>query len=290
MAGQHGNPGPHGGKAGGNPLIQPTLQCPCDGRHCQTAFRYDTPPPGETAFAHTGAYNRAYDRCELCGHWFSRHAMDLGGLYGGAYVDNTYGNCMRATYERIMALPPERSDNAGRADYVIQFAATHLRGKASPSLLDVGSGLAVFPARMRAAGWDCTALDPDPRAASHAREVAGLKSMAGDFMTTDPGKLGEFDVITFNKVLEHVTDPVAMLARARALLAKGGFVYFEVPDGESASAEGSGREEFFIEHHHVFSTASSALLAERAGFRPRHTESLREPSGKFTIRLFADLI
>ena len=57
-----------------------------------------------------------------------------------------------------------------------------------------------------------------------------------------------------------------MLARARDFVAHGGVVYVEVPDGEAAAEEGAAREEFFVEHLHVFSAASLALLADRAGF------------------------
>jgi len=269
-------------------LIKPTLQCPCDGQHLKTTFRYTAAPVGETAFdVAAGQYQRAYSRCGLCGHWFSDNPMDISGLYGGAYVDNTYGDRMRATFDRILALPPEKSDNSARAACVIDFARRHLPALAAPRLLDVGAGLSVFAQRMKAAGWRCTALDPDERAARHAREVVGVEAVAGDFMKLDTTTLGPFDVITFNKVLEHVEDPVAMLARALPLLAAGGFVYFEVPDGEAAAGEGPGREEFFIEHHHAFSAASAALLAVRAGFNPLLTQCLREPSSKFTIRVFA---
>jgi hypothetical protein len=87
-------------------------------------------------------------------------------------------------------------------------------------------------------------------------------------------------------VLEHVPEPVPMLARAGAWLAPGGFVYVEVPDGEAAARDGAGREEFFIDHWHAFSAASLAMLASRAGFHAAAIERLREPSGKFTLRAF----
>ena len=47
-----------------------------------------------------------------------------------------------------------------------------------------------------------------------------------------------------------------------------------------------GREEFFIDHVHVFSTPPVVLLAERAGFRVAEVQRLREPSTKFTLRAF----
>jgi 2-polyprenyl-3-methyl-5-hydroxy-6-metoxy-1,4-benzoquinol methylase len=213
--------------------------------------------------------------------------MDLSGLYGGAYVDNTYGARMRETFDRIQALPPEKSDNVARVKCVLDFANKHFSNGKVPRLLDIGAGLGVFPHRMKEAGWQCTALDPDERASRHAREVIGIDAVTADFLKVDLSGLGMFDVVTLNKVLEHVEDPVAMLARVTSLLAPGGFVYFEVPDGESAAHEGPAREEFFIEHHHVFSTASAILLAMRAGFTPVHMQNLHEPSSKFTVRVFA---
>jgi SAM-dependent methyltransferase len=265
----------------------PTLHCPCKGRFLEAAFQYNAPPVGETLFAlGDQPYHRSYERCTLCGHWFSNNIMDMNGLYSGAYVDNTYGEAMRQTFERIIALPPQQSDNAGRVARVLAFTREHFKAQKVPRLLDVGSGLGVFPYAMKQFGWNCTALDPDDRAGRHAREVVGVAAVTGDFMELDISVLGHFDVVTFNKVLEHVEDPVAMLGRALTLLEPGGFVYFEVPDGEAATAEGPEREEFFIEHHHVFSPASAALLANRAGFHPLVIEKLREPSSKYTLRVF----
>jgi hypothetical protein len=63
-------------------------------------------------------------------------------------------------------------------------------------------------------------------------------------------------------------------------------VYVELPDGEAAALAGAGREEFFVEHLHVFSFASIVMLANRAGFDPICIERLREPSTKFTLRAF----
>lgn len=268
-------------------MPRPTLGCPCAERHLVPAFAYTARPAGEIAFPLAGAYQREYRRCALCEHWFSHHAMDISALYDGTYVDATYGAGLRQTYDRIMALPAERSDNLGRVAAVRDFAERRFAGaRPAPRLLDVGAGLGVFPARMKDAGWHCTALDPDPRAAAHARDTVGVAAVTGDFRAL-AGQLGAFDVVSFNKVLEHVEDPVAMLATSRPLVADGGFVYVELPD-VNAAIEGKGREEFFIEHHHVFSAASVSLLSTRAGFHLLALEALREPSGKYTLRAFLE--
>ncbi len=271
------------------PVKPAPLGCPCDGAHFSTAFTYNAPPAGEVRFqfVEPARYYREVLRCSLCGHFVSVHGVDTGSLYGGDYVTSNYGeNGIRAAFERIIALDPSRSDNAGRVRGFLEFAAKHFGaslGERRPSVLDVGSGLCVFLHRMKAADWDCTAVDPDDRAVCHAREVVGVTAVCGDFMRLD--KLGGFDAVTFNKVLEHVKDPVAMLRRAHDHVSAGGFVYVELPDGEAAAGSPQ-REEFFIDHWHVFSAASAAGMATRAGFRVRSLERLREPSGKYTLRLY----
>jgi len=259
--------------------------CPMCGALAMSRWhRYQAPPEGETRFDLHGAdYVRDLLRCTSCGHFVSRTDLDLSGLYEGDYMDATYaGDRLRATYERIMALPPERSDNVARVGRVVGEVGS------AGHVLDVGSGLGVFPARMKEAGWRVTALDPDPRAIAHSRDVVGVEGVQVDFANAEAGSLGTFDLVTLNKVLEHVPEPVAMLARAASLLRPSGVVYVELPDGEGAAQEGPGREEFFVEHLHVFSPASLALLIGRAGLRLRRVERLQEPSMKFTTFAFCE--
>ncbi|MBN1671862.1 MAG: class I SAM-dependent methyltransferase [Kiritimatiellae bacterium] len=271
-------------------LPQPALRCPCGAGRFDRVFAYDAPPAGERRFAASvaGPYRRELTRCEVCGHFLSVHRMDLSALYAGDYVGGTYRDQagIRAAFERIVALDPSESDNAGRAARVLEFAGARPGGSdGSPvpsTLLDVGSGLGVFPHAMKAAGWQCTALDRDPRLVKHLADIVGVEAVLSDFMAFDDAR--RFDLVSFNKVLEHVPDPVAMLAKSRDHLRGNGFVYLELPDGEAAVREGPEREEFFIEHLHVFSAASAALLAARAGFALRSLERLQEPSSKYTLR------
>lgn len=263
-----------------------TLTCPCDRPDPVPAFQYEKPPEGETRFDWKGQrYQRGYRRCQSCGHWSAEIQMDLTDFYRGGYVDGTYGDRMRESLERILALPDSASDNAGRVKRVLDFAKKRWKTEKVPDLLDVGSGLAVFPCRMREAGWRVTALDPDARAAKHARENAKVCAIHADFLNWEPPEGARFDVITFNKVLEHVENPVAMLERARRWIRPGGFVYVEVPDAAAAQA-GSNREEFFIEHLHVFTPRSLADVAARAKWMPEQISQFTEPSLKFTLAGF----
>ena len=247
-------------------------------------FSYSAPPRGEVGFPRPAgeAYRREIWQFNGSRHMVSRHQMGVATSYSGDYVDATYGGVdgMRAAFDRVVGLPPEKSDNAGRVHRVREFAATHFTGRQPVKLLDVGAGLGVFPHAARKIGWDCTAIDPDKRAVDHLEREVGVNAICDDFMTV--ANLGRFDIVTFNKVLEHVNDPVAMLHHAHAFLAP----HIELPDGEMAAEEGQGREEFFIEHLHIFSFASTVMLANQAGFAPLAVERHREPSGKFTLRTF----
>ena len=246
---------------------------------------YDAPPPGETDFGFS-PYRRELWQSRSTGHVVNVHGMDLSTLYQGDYWNRTYPNGPEPIFRKIMALPPERSDNRQRVARIEAY--WQAEGGAAPrTLLDIGAGLAVFPAAMREMGWSASALDPDPRAADHARKVALVEGLVCDFLK-DPAP-GRYGLISLNKVLEHLPpEPmITMLARTRDALADGGIVYVELPDGEGALADaGPDREEFFIEHYCAFSMTSLALLARRAGLRLDHLERVREPSGKYTLRAF----
>jgi 2-polyprenyl-3-methyl-5-hydroxy-6-metoxy-1,4-benzoquinol methylase len=244
---------------------------------------FNQPPAGETDFFFAD-YHRELWRCDTCGHFQNHHSFDLAQLYEGRYSQATYGEQLRANFKKIMALPPDRSDNRQRAIYIDEFwrsCATRAR-----ELVDIGSGLAVFPAAMREKGWRCLAIDPDPAAARQARELAGAEAMAGDFFVLEPPR--RFALVTFNKVLEHVPDMVAMLDRAKDWLAHDGLIYVELPDGEAALTDpaGAAREEFFVEHYCAFSACSYGLLAREAGLAVHRFDRIREPSGKYTLRGF----
>jgi 2-polyprenyl-3-methyl-5-hydroxy-6-metoxy-1,4-benzoquinol methylase len=210
----------------------------------------------------------------------------LQNLYQGDYVDATYGDKLAQTYDKIMALPTEHSDNRARVEHVHHFALPFF--KKPSTVLDVGSGLCVFLAGMKEKGWQGWALDPDARAALHAKTKVQVEAIHATFEHfVSPQK---FHLISFNKVLEHVVDPAAFLAKAKQHLAPHGLIYVELPDGESAVQGGPEREEFFIDHHHIFSLASLSLLAYQTNYRVLQITRLQEPSTKYTLRAFLSTV
>lgn len=267
--------------------INPTLRCPCKEKDLSETFVYSKRPEGETSFDLSGQeYLRSYQRCEICHHWFGVHDIDLSSLYECDYVDATYGGLegMANKLKKILSLPKGKSDNLERVERINQNVMT----AAGMRLLDVGAGLGVFPYEMKAAGWDVVALEPDQRTVEHLKQMVGVTGICDDLLNLSKDQIGLFDLITFNKVLEHVEDPVKLLEHASQLLKPNAQIYIELPD-VAAEKDGHGREEFFIEHHHVFSPASLAILIQNTKLYLKSLERIVEPSGKYTVYAFCSL-
>ena len=95
----------------------------------------------------------------------------------------------------------------------------------------------------------------------------------------------KFDVITSFQVLEHVENPKIIMRKIKKILKNNGILYIEVPDAK-ASIEGKYREEFFIEHLHVFSMKSLRNTLKKIKFKIIKIKSIKENSGKYTLYAF----
>ncbi len=263
--------------------------CICGNKTFSRIFVYTEPPEEEVRFESVqyDNYYREVLKCDFCGHFISSFQMDLKSLYTGDYVASNYKDVegIHENFKKIISLDPVESDNTYRTARINGFAKKHFsKGMEGRTLLDIGSGLGVFPHVMKQSGWVCTALDPDHNAVKHLEEFVGVQALQGELLTISA--LGTFDVITFNKVLEHVDDPIKMLKESKQYLKHDGFIYVEVPDGEAAVADGPEREEFFIDHLHVFSATSLSLLVSKSEFELKCMERLQEPSSKYTLFTF----
>ncbi|OJX68195.1 class I SAM-dependent methyltransferase [Magnetospirillum sp. 64-120] len=264
-------------------VVQSHFTCPpcplCLSASQELIAVYDHLGPGEKDLK-VGSYYRELWRCPVCGHLRNLHDHDLDSLYQGGYNAAAFTDGLKRQFERVMSLPREQSDNWKRVDRILDY----LGAPGDRTALDIGSGSAVFPAAMRQVGWNISAMDPDTAAVAHAKSAAGVDAFVGDAMTSSfPSR---YDLITFNKVLEHIKHPVKALTRAKAALKPGGWLYVELPDGEEALHDGLHRQEFFLEHWHAFSVPSIALLARRAGLRAESIGRTRCPSGKYTLHAF----
>jgi SAM-dependent methyltransferase len=133
-------------------------------------------------------------------------------------------------------------------------------------ILDVGCATGDFLAMAQARGWQV--LGADPSAARSELEARGLP-VVGKTVHDAAVEERSLDAITFWDVLEHVTNPLADLARARQLLRPGGVLALTVPDSANTVARLSGRRWFGYktagEHLQFFTDTSLRLAFQKVG-------------------------
>lgn len=261
--------------------------CICGQNDFEFINHYSAPPSGEMSYdLKNNIYSRNLMRCKFCGHFILTHNYNLEEIYSGLYTNNTYQNKLIQNFTKIINLSDEKSDNNKRVNNVINICNKYFNLESQPlDVLDVGSGLCVFLYLLsQKTNWTLLALDPDNRQSQHAQGFCQIPSICSDFFSFSTER--KFNLISFNKVLEHVMDPVKMLSHAKKFLAVSGLIYIELPDGTEALKDSVMREEFFIEHYHAFSIISTNYLIEKAGFTPLSIERIKEPSEKYTLRAF----
>ena len=95
--------------------------------------------------------------------------------------------------------------------------------------LDVGAADGFLAERLTAQGWSVTALERDPELAARARGRC-KEVVVADLDSAFPLLHGPFDAIVYGDVLEHLSDPRAVLRALDQTLVPGGTVIVSVPN------------------------------------------------------------
>ncbi len=143
-------------------------------------------------------------------------------------------------------------------------------------LIDVGCGTGIFLEVGRERGWDVVGFEPSQTAAEHCRKK-GLRIIESLFSLDELAKidLEKSDLVNLRNVLEHVTDPGALLACAHEVLRPGGLVIASVPNDynplqQTVREVAALRPWWLAPPHHLnyFDFDSLERLVERCGFQP----------------------
>ena len=87
-------------------------------------------------------------------------------------------------------------------------------------MLDAGAGGGEVVYVLRRFGFDAAGIEPDEHYAQHAREALGVPVTTG-FVQDASFPAGRFDVMTMYHALEHVENPLAILAQLAWWIANG---------------------------------------------------------------------
>jgi len=258
--------------------------CPiCNFKKKKITFSYVKKPKCETDFnIFKKTYSRHYFECLNCTHWYSNVTFNFDKFYSKEYNNKTYKNSLLKTFNKIKKLKKENSDNYHRVKRIKKFIDENLKEK--PKLLDIGSGLGIFPYEIKKLGWACKANDPSLITINHLKKNLKLKTIYWDFLKLK--KIERFNIITLNKVLEHVKNPKKFLNKSKKFLKDDGYIYLEVPDIDKAKKISKNREEFTIEHIHGFTKNSILSLLRKCKLKVLILKKIYEPSTKYTTYVF----
>lgn len=257
-----------------------------------TKYSYKSPPKNETPYNFKNQkYYREFKKCKKCGHFFNLHNLNLKNLYKEHYLDITYKNIklMKKAFRKIILLPYKKSDNKNRITRLTRLIKSEINKNFKKiNILDIGSGLGVFPYELKKKNFKVDAVEVDSRTIKYLKKFTGVKSYKHNFLKSKKNNLPTYNLITLNKVLEHVKDPTKMLINVKKNLKKDGYLYIELPDSK-AQIIGKNAGEFEVEHFHVFSRKSASKLLHLSGFKIISLKSIIEPSKKYTIYAFAKI-
>ncbi len=135
-------------------------------------------------------------------------------------------------------------------------------------LLDVGCALGDFLIEAKARGWkEIEGLEISRYAADFARQ-RGLK-VSEEKLDDNLYRPNIFDVVTYQDVIEHVTDPMQELGKIYRILKPGGILFFVTPDIGGLWAKLLGPLWYHYkprEHVIYFSEKSIKFALKKAGF------------------------
>ncbi|MEW5744451.1 MAG: class I SAM-dependent methyltransferase [Nitrospirota bacterium] len=230
-------------------------------------------------------------RCAKCGVYFSQQYKNIEKVYDNELLYDAQFDkeSIRIRYEKIMSLDERKSDNALRVKRVKSFHSAYVesgvRGRKPFNVLDIGAGMGVFLAKFLDSDYKGYALEVNRVAAQHIREELRIPVYRDYVQNLKTGQ--KFDLITMNKVLEHIKRPIDVLRSIQTVLHRNGIIYLELPDTRGYELDGAACDGFSSGHYMVYNPQSVLYLLDQAGFDILHLNRVCEPSGKKTIYSFA---
>lgn len=222
----------------------------------------DTPAP--TLQFHKDGYDMV--ACRACGCLYVGQdpaTIDFDALYGQAY----YTGGSDAVFADYVGQQATRRAHARRKLALLRHLPPRIARQGR--LLDVGCAAGFFLAEARA-HYDVQGVELSTWSSAYARDRLGLSVHTGTLQQAALPS-DHFDVVTMWDVIEHVSDPVPLLAEAARVLKPGGRLVLTTGDWGSAYAQKHGADWHLMTppwHLTMFSRASLAQVAQRAGLRP----------------------
>jgi len=170
-----------------------------------------------------------------------------------------------------------------RAERCMELLRDHVRP--GQRVLEVGCGDGTLLELLRTYGAHPVGTDLDAEGARFVEERLGLPVVVAPFEQADFGGR-KFDAVVSAHVIEHVFEPVSVLARARELLEPGGVLFMETPNIWRPKV--GPRRLFSLPHNYYFSPRTLALVMVKAGFEVTSVREFHRDSFQIVGRALSD--
>ena len=188
-------------------------------------------------------------------------------------------------YHKLISAAGETSPERWR-----DHRGTLIQYKQSGALLDLGCSSGSFLEFLKGESWELYGIEMSADSARRAEAKTGAHVFLGDIPDA-PFPPESFDVITCFDVLEHVYEPLRVMAKVREWLKPGGVFYVQVPNIDSAEARVFGTYWHGLElprHLFHYSPASLRTLAKSSGLREVSLVTQRNPAVGTSLRYLWD--
>jgi SAM-dependent methyltransferase len=230
----------------------------CHNKQFHTIFSYDKPDKYEK-WVGIENINRSWVQCVNCGFYMQIRDYDLEileGIYRNGYRDKKFrGESISKAFDRIMAI----KDNENQARFI--WFAMNKSYEDSKCVLDIGSGIGVWPAILKTAGYDVNCVE------ENELSIEFIQDRLGFFCYSDIDCVDkQYDTVSLIHVLEHISKPDDFLKVVKQKIKPSGSVFIEVPDSIEFSYLNKNHDEFNSCHVCFYDMSSLYRLLTRNGF------------------------
>jgi len=202
-------------------------------------------------------------RCSSCGH-VMQNPIPADRELAAAYAVSSDYACYRPAWKE----PGWPVWKILRSWTMLRRVALLKRHGKGHELLEVGCGAGDFMVAAHHAGWNVRAVEYNSSMVDIIRSAFGFDVRVGE-LACGLWDEGQFDVVAFWNVLEHLQDPLRKLSVAASYLRPGGRVFLNIPSRQAAEhGQWFGQYWAMLDlprHLHFFDEVALSRLCGKAG-------------------------
>lgn len=214
---------------------------------------------------------RSWNYCGDCSLWHQIRNYPLSELekiYEDGYRNKDFrGETIKEAFDRIMGIL--HSENNARCKWLIDTMGV------PETILDIGSGIGVFPYRMKQLGSAVLCTEENKDSLAFINDL-GIKCVKG---IPDYAK---FELVSLVHVLEHIEKPISFLKDLHMVIQTNGRLFIEVPDAEAFGWLDPDHDDFNSCHVCSYNVSTLYGILRASGFDVKDIHRVFYPERKLS--------